>query len=134
MTAALRGGALYFAGVFGLGVLLGMVRLLWLAPGLGETAAVALELPVMLAASWWWAGWLARRLGMPAAWRPRLLMGGLAFALLMAAEFALGAATGSPPPAQVAKWGTLPGGLGLAGQMAFALFPLLRIFTQAKSR
>lgn len=134
MSTAPVAGILYFAGVFALGFLLGVARLLWLAPRLGETGAVLLELPLILAASWWWAGWLVRRLGVPAAPRPRLGMGGLAFALLLAAEFAVGAAAGRPPAAQVANWGTVAGGLGLAGQVAFALIPLLNIFTAGKSR
>lgn len=103
-------------------------------PRVGETGAVLLELPLILAASWWWAGWLVHRLGVPLAPRPRLVMGGLAFALLLAAEFAVGAVAGRPPAAQVANWGRVAGGLGLAGQVAFALIPLLNIFTAGKSR
>src|SRR5690606_39056760 len=43
----------YWAAIFALGFVLGTVRTLWLAPAVGELAAVALELPVMLGASAW---------------------------------------------------------------------------------
>lgn len=46
----------YWAGGLALGFLLGPVRVLWVAPRLGEFAAVAAELPVMLAAGWGWPG------------------------------------------------------------------------------
>ena len=42
----------YFAAVFALGFALGVMRSLVVAPLTGETAAVAVELPVMIAASW----------------------------------------------------------------------------------
>ncbi|MBD3765451.1 MAG: hypothetical protein IE927_12185, partial [Rhodobacterales bacterium] len=49
--------ALAYAGsAFALGCVLGVLRLTLVAPRLGEVAAVALELPVMLAASWGLAG------------------------------------------------------------------------------
>ncbi|MFN3262617.1 MAG: hypothetical protein ACE37J_18880 [Pikeienuella sp.] len=121
MAAALRAGALYFAAIFALGFLLGVVRTLALAPRIGETGAVLAELPVILAASWFAAGRLARPLGR--ALRPRIAMGAFAFALLMAAEVGLGMALGAAPFAGLA---TPAGALGLAGQLLFAAFPALR--------
>lgn len=134
MTRALRAGLAYFAGVFALGFVLGTVRVLWLAPRLGEGPAVLLELPVMLAASWAWCGWLLGRFRFPPGITAPLLMGGVAFALLMAAEFTLGAATGTPPASHLARWATGPGAAGLAAQIAFALFPLARISLRRKRR
>ncbi len=133
MTAAMRAGLIYFAGVFALGFLLGVVRILWLVPRLGETVAVLFELPVMLAAAWLWAGLLLQRLSVPRRAAPALVMGGVGFALLMAAEFALGAATGTSPALQVAKWGTVSGGMGLGAQILHAFFPLLRISLARKT-
>lgn len=127
MTAAVRAGLFYFAGVFALGFLLGVVRILWLVPRLGETVAVLVELPVMLWAAWLWAGLLLRRLAVPRLAAPALVMGGTGFTLLIAAEFALGAATGTSPGLQVAKWGTVSGAMGLGAQILHAFFPLLRI-------
>jgi hypothetical protein len=96
------------------------------APRLGETVAVLLELPVMLGVSWVLARAIARRCRLGGAAAPRLLMGGLAFLLLIAAEFALGVLLTDTPPARiVAGWGTTSGAAGLAAQIAFALFPFL---------
>jgi hypothetical protein len=54
-------------------------------------------------------------------------MGAGAFALLIAAETALGVyGFGRRLGAQVATYRSLPGGVGLAAQLLFALFPLLR--------
>ncbi|HET6468556.1 MAG TPA: hypothetical protein VFG43_09290 [Geminicoccaceae bacterium] len=126
MRAALQAGAAYFAVVFAAGFALGTLRVLVLVPRLGE-AAVLLELPVMLALSWLACGRLLRRFAVPGGLRPRLLMAGTAFALLMAAELGLSAlAFGRSVAQHVALWGTWPGALGLAAQLAFASFPLVR--------
>lgn len=55
-------GSLYFALVFAVGFALGAVRVLWLVPRLGERAAELLEAPFMLAASFFFARWVVRRL------------------------------------------------------------------------
>lgn len=116
----------YWALVFAAGFALGTARVLLLAPRLGETGAVALELPVMLALSWLAARAVLRRRPLPPG-TPRLAMGGLAFVFLMGAEAALGIlAFGQPPAAWAAALATPPGTLGLAGQTAFALIPWLQ--------
>jgi hypothetical protein len=113
----------YWAGVFALGVVLGTARVLWLAPTIGELAAVAAELPLMLAASWW----LARRLVAGRALTPTeaAAMGALALALLLASEAILAVALGQSLPGWLASLASLPGGLGLAGQLGFAAMPWL---------
>jgi hypothetical protein len=116
---ALGAGAAYFGLVFAAGVLLGTLRVALLAPALGETAAVALELPAMLGLAWFAARWLVRRWRVAVAPAARLAMGGTGFVLLLAAEAGLGAALGRP-----AVPATAAGLLGLAGQVAFALLPL----------
>ena len=124
---ALAAGCVYFLIVFAAGFALGTLRVLLIAPRVGEMAAVALELPAMLAASWFAAGWVARRFAVPARLAPRLAMGAIAFAVLMLAEFALAATMGRSPAAFAAALLTAPGLLGLAGQIAFALCPAARI-------
>ncbi len=58
---ALAIGLRYFAGVFTIAFALGTIRTLWLAPAVGTMAAVGVEVPLILAASWWWGGRSAGR-------------------------------------------------------------------------
>jgi hypothetical protein len=120
---ALALGLRYFAGVFAVGFLLGTVRTLWLAPAVGEVAAVGIELPVMIGASWWWCRRLLvrRDLGTGA----RAVMGGSAFTLLMLAELALSLAFGRTAGEHLAAMLAPAGLLGLAGQLVFAGLPLI---------
>lgn len=127
MRNAVRAGFAYWAFVFGLGFVLGTVRTLWLEPYLGSAVrAVAIELPFMLAASWFVAGRLVRRFGVerPA---PGAAMGGIAFALLLASEAGVGIGLMGE---SFSQWlaGLFEGAglLGLSGQIAFALFPLMQ--------
>src|SRR3954453_10736105 len=85
----IRAGAVYCVIVFGIGFCLGALRVLAIAPRLGEMVAVVLEAPVMLAASWAVSLWCARVFQVPTAFAPRLMMGMVAFALLMALEAGL---------------------------------------------
>ena len=95
-------------------------------PRLGELAAVTLEVPVVLGLSWLVAGRVLRRWPLPRTGQ-RLAMGGLAFALLMLAEAVLGITLfGRTLSGMLAELATLPGLVGLAGQIGFALVPALR--------
>jgi hypothetical protein len=133
MSTAIRAGFAYFACVFALGFVLGTIRVLWLVPVLGEVAAVLAELPAMLAASWLAARWLVQRFAVPAG-APRLAMGALAFALLMAAEAGLGVlAFGESLGSWAAGLVAVPGVFGLAGQLGFALMPLFVGARQSRS-
>ncbi len=119
-------GLAYWAMVFALGFVLGTIRVLWLAPLTGLLPATLMELPVMLGASWLASGWLVRRFAIASAGEA-LAAGGLAFALLMAAECALGVAMMGMTPAQwLAELHQPHALLGLAGQVAFALMPWWR--------
>jgi hypothetical protein len=119
--------AVYFAIVFALGFALGTVRVLITAPALGEVWATALELPVMLAASWIACGWTIRAFGVPASAGPRAGMGLLALLLLLSAETALGVVGfGRSVDAQFAEYLKTGPLLGLLAQIAFACFPVLR--------
>jgi ABC-type uncharacterized transport system permease subunit len=117
----------YFAPVFAAGFVLGTLRVLVLAPWVGETIAVLAELPVMLALSWVACRWAAARFGVRATWAARLTMGGAAFALLGLAETALAVlAFGRPLSEHWTHYREMPALLGLAGQLAFAIFPALQ--------
>ena len=127
--AVLRAGGLYFAAVFALGFVLGTLRALWLAPMLGALAAVLIELPVMLAASYGAARWLIGRellAGRGFGSGQALAMGLLAFVLLMLAEAGLADVLAGQGPGEWLAAMARPAGLaGLAGQILFALIPLL---------
>ena len=126
MRAALA-GAVYFLVVYVAGFALGVVRVTLVAPRLGATGAVLLELPFMLAASWIACRWIIRRLAVAPRDSARLVMGCCAFGLLMLSETALGVvAFGRTPAAQIAALGELAGMLGLGGQVMFALLPLIQ--------
>jgi hypothetical protein len=129
MAAALRAGIFYFAIVFMLGFALGTVRVLLIVPRFGETNAVLLELPVMMAFSWIACARLARRFAVPPGIAERLAMGGIAFALLMLGELGVSVwAFGRTVAEHVASFQTTSARLGLAAQIAFALFPVLHVY------
>ena len=88
MTARIVGaGLLYFALTFGAGFALGPIRILLLEPRLGVRVAELLELPVLIGVTYLSARWVVGRLAVPPRPGPRLGMGALAAALLLAAEF-----------------------------------------------
>lgn len=134
MNSATKAGIAFFAGMFGLGFLLGTVRVLLLTPSLGAWGATLAELPVMLAISWLYCRWLVRSFAVPSTVRARLAMGTLAFTLLMMAEVVLGIALFERTlPQQVREMTSGPGLAGLAGQVAFAAFPLLQLRRSGRS-
>jgi hypothetical protein len=83
-------GFLYFAAVFGVGFVLGPVRVLWLEPRVGVRAAELIEAPVMLATIVLAARWIWHR-AWPAATSARLMGVGLVAAgLVLLADLAVG--------------------------------------------
>lgn len=113
----------YWAVVFALGFVLGTIRVTWVIPLIGLLPATIIELPIILAANWFAAGWLVRRFRIVSAGEA-LIVGALAFAILMAAECALAVMLLAQTPAQWLAGLRQPHALlGLAGQMLFALIP-----------
>lgn len=125
MTGVLTAAASYFTAVFAVGFVLGVLRTLVVAPLLGDMAAVALELPLILACAWVVCGGVLRRWPLtPAA---ALAMGGVAFTLLMAAEALLSTQlAGRSLAAHWALYAEPAHRLGLAGQGMFAAMPWVR--------
>ena len=127
MTQTIKAATAYFAIVFGIGFVLGTARVLVIIPRIGELAAVLLEVPVMLATSWFAARWCIARFAVARNAAPRLAMGFTAFALVMVAELVLSVLLFGRTPAQhFAAYRHMTAGLGLAAQLAFALFPWLQ--------
>ncbi len=86
---SVKAGLLYFVSVFGVGCILGLIRLLWLAPQFGTRMAELLEMPLMLVVIIAAAHWVIQRLALPAALWPRLTMGLVALGCLLCAEWGL---------------------------------------------
>lgn len=122
---ALRLGMLYFLVVFAIGFALGTLRTLVMAPLLGETGAVLVELPAILAAAWWMCGRLLTRTPLQAS--TAAAMGAVALALLLLAEAALSILVFGRAPLEHLVLYTQPAHLlGLIGQVLFGAFPLVR--------
>ena len=125
---ALRAGVAYFALVFALGFAFGTARTLLIArfPETSRFAAVLVELPLILTASWLICRRVIRRLAVPDTLRGREIMGVVAFALLMLAEAVLDALlAGATLAGHFARYVEPSHALGLAGQVSFALMPLI---------
>jgi len=85
----LRAGLLYFAFVFGVGFLLGVLRVLVINPRVGARAAELIEAPLMITISFFVALFIVRRLAIPSTVAARLVMGITGLTLMLAAEFGL---------------------------------------------
>ncbi|MFZ1988711.1 MAG: hypothetical protein WAW96_02970 [Alphaproteobacteria bacterium] len=127
LGAALKAALAYFALVFACGFALGAIRTFTLVPHIGELRAVIVELPLMLVASWVASWWLVVRFSLGTAFVPRAVMGGLAFVLLQGAELALWRFIfGRSVAAFLRSFEEVPNLIGLFGQIAFALIPMLQ--------
>jgi len=131
MIRSLLAGAAYFVIVFAAAFALGVLRVTFIVPVVGSLQATLLELPFTLAASWIVCSWLVRIFGTRSLGQA-IGMGASAFALLMCAE-----AVGSillfsrSLEDHVGSFLTTAGGLGLAGQIAFGLFPVIKYLRNA---
>ena len=133
MKPMLAGGA-YFATVFAVGFIFGTIRIFLLEPQLGALPAALVETPFILTACWLLSGFWISRLKLTPALGARIIMGGLAFVLLVGAEFLLGSyGFDRTINEQVAAWATTNGAVGLAGQLLFASFPTLQLLSKKDS-
>lgn len=124
MNGAISAGGAYFAIVFLCAFAIGTARVLLVAPWVGDTLAVTLEAPIVLAISWFATRLCVARCHVPSAIADRLLMGATAFTLLMLTETSVSAvAFHRTLQAQASALATPAGAIGLATQVAFALMP-----------
>jgi hypothetical protein len=130
---ATKAGAHYAIIVFVIGFMLGTIRVLLVAPRLGETTAVILEAPMMLAASWFVCRGCVDRLDVRRTVPGRLLMGLVAFLVLMSAEVELGVVLDRSIIDQLAMYKSTSGAIGLAAQVIFAIFPVLQVWRRFAS-
>jgi hypothetical protein len=135
VSAALAAGFVYALAVFAVGCALGAIRILLIAPRFGAAIAVLAETPFMLVASRWVSLECMTQFRVGAPLTARMLMSSVALGTLVSAEIALAAfAFGRSPIEYVQGLWSLPGVLGLLGQIAFASFPLLQAEPRAGAR
>jgi hypothetical protein len=134
VAAAFEAGLAYFATVFAVGFALGTLRVLVVVPRVGEMAGLLIELPIMLLVSWVVCGWLLKRFSVQNKPSRGLLMGAVAFALLMVAELWVSVfAFGRSLAEHFESYRSLNAILGLAAQVAFAAFGSNRAGHASKS-
>lgn len=122
MSRIVKTAFAYTLPVFALAFAIGAIRVMLVAPVTGPFLAVALEVPMVLAFSWFMAG----RIRFPSRFLQRLAVALLSFALLMVLEVLTALAFGQSPLQFFTAMTTAAGALGLVGQVGFALLPLLR--------
>jgi hypothetical protein len=134
MGNAILAGLIYFSLTFAAGFFLGVARTVILAPYMGDSIAVAIELPIILTISWIACTWTIQRSLLPALPSRRIVMGGSALLFLLAAEIILSVTLANRSLTE--HWmlyRSLPALMGLMGQILFALFPLIQIFSKLKT-
>lgn len=118
--------AAYFGIVFGVGLLLGTVRTLWVAPRVGARIAELAEMPVMLLATALAARFVCRRFAAGDRAAARIAIGLLALGLLLAAELAVGVGLRRMTPMEVLTDRDPISGAAYYGSLVFfALAPRL---------
>jgi hypothetical protein len=116
----------YFLIVFGVGFLLGPIRVLWLEPRLGETVATLCEAPFLLGAIVLAARLVPRILSLSMDIRSRAMMGVGALVLQQLADFAFGSfLRGITPAQQVAYLATPAALIYVALLIAFMAMPIV---------
>jgi hypothetical protein len=121
----LRTGAVYFLIVFAAGFVLGVVRVLFLAPRVGTRVAELAEVPVMVVVIIVAARWSVRRYDLPPSLPPRLGVGLSALALMLVTEVAVVLWLQGVTLAQyVANRDPVAGTIYLVMLVAFGLMPV----------
>jgi len=126
-ASPMKAGVVYAAAVFALGFALGAIRLLLVVPRIGDAAAVLVETPIILTASWWLCALCSRHFSVELSEQPRILMGAVALIALMCLEISLSMAVFGRSIAQyLVSFRSWSGAIGLTAQLGFATFPFLQ--------
>jgi hypothetical protein len=131
----IKAGTLYFAMVLGAGFVLGMIRVPFLVPRLGERYAELAEMPVMLAVIVMAARYIVKRYALDPDFAGRLQVGFLALALAVAAELFLAALIQSRSIAQyIASRDPVSGSVYILLLLVYALMPALLVYKTSVTR
>lgn len=126
-TQRLRLAGLYFGMVFGVGFLLGSIRVPFLVPRFGARYAELLEMPLMLLALYWAAGLVVRRYRGEPRSRGLAIVGMLALVFLVLAELLLAVVlSGRQPGEYLASRDPVSGTVYLLMLIVFAAMPWWR--------
>ncbi len=132
IKSILIAGIFYFTGIFLLGFILGTIRTVYIIPYSSELIGVLLEIPIMLTLAWFFSIKLIKRYALPTTEMSLFLFGETAFVLLMITEvlfsvyiFNLSLNT------YLYNLKTLPGFIGLFGQIIFGLIPSIQSRTKS---
>ena len=133
--AASWAGIAYTVGVFAFAFAVGTIRVTLVAPRLGTLLAVVLEAPIVLAVSWRVSLWCTRRFNVSRDSRARILMGAVAFSVLMLLELGFSVLVfGETVDHYFAKYASTPGVIGLAMQVCFATLPWVQFHLRSRNR
>jgi len=131
----IKAGITYFVLVFGVGFVLGAIRVTLLVPRLGERTAELIEMPFMFVAIVVSARLIIWRFRLPTSSMIRLGAGCLALGLLVGAEVLLAVAIQERTLGEyVASRDPVSGGVYLAMLVLFAVMPLVLARLPSASR
>ena len=128
MNATIRPALVYFAIVLGTGFLLGVVRVPFIVPRIGERWAELAEMPIMATVIFLAAGYVLRRF--PAICFPgrSLATGAIALVLSVSAELGLAVVLQDQTLAEfIASRDKVSGSVYVALLLVFAIMPRLRL-------
>jgi hypothetical protein len=130
MTTGMRAGFYYFAIIFAVGFVLGVLRTIALVtfPNVSPLSAVIVELPIILFIAWMVCGRLVARLNIAHDVVATSAMGVTALVLLLSAEAGLSVGlNGLSLQEHISLYNQTSHVAGLVGQLAFAVMPLVKI-------
>ncbi len=131
MLKTLRAGFIYFALVLGAGFVLGVIRVPFLVPRIGERWAELAEMPIMAAVIFFSAGFVLHRFPEIRLPGRSLAVGILALALAVCAELGLAVAIQNQTLADyIGSRDKVSGAVYLVMLVVFALMPRLRLSRQ----
>ena len=128
MLKTIRAGFFYFAVVLGTGFILGMFRVPFLVPRIGERWAELAEMPIMATVVFFAAGYILRRFPEVCSPTRSLGAGFLALALSVAAELGLATVLQNRTLAEfISSRDKISGSVYIALLLVFAVMPRLRL-------
>lgn len=134
MKRTLLASLAYFAIVMGSGFVLGVFRVPFLVPRIGERWAELAEMPIMAAVIFYGAGYVLRRFPAVRTARRALAVGVVALALSLCAELGLATLVQSQTLAEfIASRDKVSGSVYVALLLVFAVMPRIRLWGQERS-